>query len=508
MPSADTTTRISTTSSSISSKAFSISLPSSKLKSVPQTTLQPLKSKKRPHSSLVDSDSENENTSHRPQLISSFDHAAGGAISINGPEKTKALLVIQGLKNRNWREESRKKRGKNLLPAEIQAASSTQDFVNPDAVEEINVPQEFGLSLKKTEVRDCDGDATTIEAQVLNKVLGTETTTVVAKTEDEEAIDALIGNDHRTSTLVLPAVGGDQEPGGTANSRFSYITLNEDESFRSDVASRPDSATLEDYANIPVEEFGAALLRGMGWKEGDIVGKRKDQIIKAKTVERRPALLGIGAKEVPGGIGEELGAWGKPVRGKRKVHNSYNPVLLRNSKTGEMLTEEELEAKREGKRKEEADWRERRDRNLAVDEAKKNERGKKEKDREHRHGSRRERSRSTERSYRSASKRERSRSAERSRQPSVASKREPSRSPDRKRRVSSRRQRSRSTERNHSSRRRDHDDYQRRDRREKAGEYRSRDRRKEDEEGKRGYRDGWGEREDGDGRRSRRDDGP
>jgi hypothetical protein len=32
-------------------------------------------------------------------------------------------------------------------------------------------------------------------------------------------------------------------------------------------------STLEDYEDVPVEEFGAALLRGMGWKDGQGIGR-------------------------------------------------------------------------------------------------------------------------------------------------------------------------------------------------------------------------------------------
>jgi len=107
--------------------------------------------------------------------------------------------------------------------------------------------------------------------------------------------------------------------------------INEDDAFRNDVASRPDMASLEDYAAVPVEEFGAALLRGMGWKEGDVVGKRKEQISKARVVKIRPALLGIGAKEVPGGVGDEFGAWGKAAKGGKR--NRTRCTILSCSKT-------------------------------------------------------------------------------------------------------------------------------------------------------------------------------
>jgi G patch domain/KOW motif-containing protein len=47
----------------------------------------------------------------------------------------------------------------------------------------------------------------------------------------------------------------------------------EEQRFKADVASRPDEASLEDYEKIPVEAFGKALLRGMGWSEGTPIGK-------------------------------------------------------------------------------------------------------------------------------------------------------------------------------------------------------------------------------------------
>jgi hypothetical protein len=43
------------------------------------------------------------------------------------------------------------------------------------------------------------------------------------------------------------------------------------EAFQKNLDELPDEATLDDYDNVPVEEFGAALLRGMGWN-GDMKG--------------------------------------------------------------------------------------------------------------------------------------------------------------------------------------------------------------------------------------------
>ena len=446
MPSASPTTRLSMPSpSSNLSKPFAISLSTSKSKASLSAIPKPLNPKKRPHSSLADSDSETENTDSGPQLVAAFDHSAGGAIGINGVEKPKTPLVIHGPKNRDWRDEARRKKGQNILPAEVQAARSGATL-NGGEADRDEVSKEGGLTFGKQAATGGDRD---VEMKDIDKLVAARAEGK-PRTADEEAMDALLGNDDKKSTLILPALDSNT----TSNNQPTFLAF-EDSLFRSDVASRPDMASLSDYAAVPVEEFGAALLRGMGWKEGDAVGRRKEQVSEPKVVERRPALLGIGAKEAPGGVGEELGAWGKVARGKRKVDKTYNPVLLKNSVTGEMLTEEELAEKKEKQKKEELDWRDRRDKNLAIDEGKKRDmlaiEDKRPGDKDRLNGS----------SRHSSSRRDRSRSLESSRHSS--SRRDRSASVKSSRHSSSRRERSRSTERHHSKRR-NYDDYERKDR--------------------------------------------
>lgn len=36
----------------------------------------------------------------------------------------------------------------------------------------------------------------------------------------------------------------------------------------------PDMSTVDEYEAIPVEAFGEAMLRGMGWTEGKALGRR------------------------------------------------------------------------------------------------------------------------------------------------------------------------------------------------------------------------------------------
>ncbi len=69
----------------------------------------------------------------------------------------------------------------------------------------------------------------------------------------------------------------------------------EREKFVKDLESRPADVEQEAYEGMPVEEFGKALLRGMGWKEGEGIGRSNK--IDAPVIQYvpRPERLGLGA---------------------------------------------------------------------------------------------------------------------------------------------------------------------------------------------------------------------
>ncbi|XP_050310343.1 G-patch domain and KOW motifs-containing protein-like [Anthonomus grandis grandis] len=56
--------------------------------------------------------------------------------------------------------------------------------------------------------------------------------------------------------------------------------------------------TLEDYESVPINDFGIALLRGMGWKEGMPIGKNVSKAAPLSVPELRPKGLGLGATKV------------------------------------------------------------------------------------------------------------------------------------------------------------------------------------------------------------------
>lgn len=62
-----------------------------------------------------------------------------------------------------------------------------------------------------------------------------------------------------------------------------------------DVSMRPEEPKLEDYEQIPIEAYGHAMLRGMGWKEGDAIGGINKAVTPIIEPQLRPRGLGLGA---------------------------------------------------------------------------------------------------------------------------------------------------------------------------------------------------------------------
>lgn len=56
-------------------------------------------------------------------------------------------------------------------------------------------------------------------------------------------------------------------------------------------------STAEDYLNVPVSQFGLAMLRGMGWESTKGIGKNS-QVITSSPPELRPKGMGLGADKL------------------------------------------------------------------------------------------------------------------------------------------------------------------------------------------------------------------
>ncbi|KAJ8526645.1 hypothetical protein K7X08_029122 [Anisodus acutangulus] len=68
--------------------------------------------------------------------------------------------------------------------------------------------------------------------------------------------------------------------------------------FKEDLKRLPDHNGIDEYTDMPVEGFGAALLKGYGWVEGRGIGRNAKEDVKVVEYKRWTAKEGIGF-EVP-----------------------------------------------------------------------------------------------------------------------------------------------------------------------------------------------------------------
>lgn len=292
---------------------------------------------KRPRAALHEN-GEADEADERATKVSHFDRKAGGAVDESKPKTDNAPLVIARQANRNWKDAANlRRKQKNSHAGRDQGSEAMSLSPAPAVVEATSeANKDYGLVTNTSgEGEELNGQ-TPMEIAEETQPLPPEPngeTFSEKQSEDQAAMDALLGKT-RKSDLVVPA-------------------MSEEEAFQNDITTAPDMASLEDYSRVPVEQFGAAMLRGMGWKDGEGIGAKKGQKVeKTKIPERRPALLGIGAKE-EAAVASEMGAWGKAARGKKgQEPQIYNPVLLRDKQTGEMFTEQDLQKKKEKDEKE------------------------------------------------------------------------------------------------------------------------------------------------------------
>jgi hypothetical protein len=425
---------------------------------------------KRDHAALLDDASDDEDATHtKRQTITHFDTAVGGAINAKAPKKEeKAPLVITAIANRDWREASKRQRAQKYgISAEQLDARKEQhaqgNAQGADTVVKETDAVKYGLNVfapSSALPEDIEEEEQQQQEEVPQQ-----------KTAEQLAIDALTGA-APTSTLTIPAA-----------------PLTEEDAFASTFHSAPPAPSLSDYTAVPVEEYGAAMLRGMGWKGPSTVPSSKPNK-KALPPSKRPALLGIGADPNAAQQAEELGAWGKSssrnTRGKEPT--MFIPVSMKNKRTGETLTEEELKNKIR-RDKEEAE-----NNRFVVNElefrgkSRRDDGGSRRKDDSDAEEKRRRRDKERDRDYdrHERSKDHRDRKDKRDRSRDQHRERESKRDGSRDRydkKSSHRRDRSKSRDRDHERRDRDRD-YDRRDR-EKDYDRRDRDRRDKADSGTR-----------------------
>ncbi|THH10806.1 hypothetical protein EW145_g1066, partial [Phellinidium pouzarii] len=276
------------------------------------TPASPLANGKLKRKVSVENDSSDEEEEDVDEIVTGFDqfgvqrcvlfsqHLKAGfkltvapfSASLVEKKKDDGPLIIPALANRDWREVARKRKAAEMFvpasgAAKIGADGSvgglgTRDSINSGPVVSGLVKMEKKMRM---DVEESSGDVTETTENF-------EEIDVQQETDDEVAMRALLSKANGETEVDSGLTIGPIQPGEDV-----WRPADEAEAFRHDVVTRPEQASLEDYTRVPVEQFGIALLRGMGWKPGQAASRKRTGPVEPYLPAARPALLGIGAKE-------------------------------------------------------------------------------------------------------------------------------------------------------------------------------------------------------------------
>ncbi|KAF9218712.1 hypothetical protein BS17DRAFT_770525 [Gyrodon lividus] len=207
-------------------------------------------------------------------------------------------LVIPSQPNPDWREAARRRRTAasrstpSFIPDSARAATGTDGSVGglgtKDAIN--SGSQLSGLQIKKRVKVEFEEEFSMQEIETTTTTVSADQarTKIVEETEDQKALRAILAGDNDSSALHTIDI-------------IPVPALSEADALQQDIQELPDVATVEDYARVPIEAFGVAMLRGMGWADGIVASKsekgKKSGLTEPYLPQARPALLGIGAKE-------------------------------------------------------------------------------------------------------------------------------------------------------------------------------------------------------------------
>ncbi|PWN47725.1 hypothetical protein IE53DRAFT_371226 [Violaceomyces palustris] len=314
-------------------------------------------------------------TRRTDQLLTGFDR--DGALTKEKSPPRQGPMVIPMVANKlDWREDRKKRLGlgekaRSLGPlVSMRSAASPANESNrrrrtedergtaeqdPSAPERINSgEQKRGLEiLPRRRVADQEGsldegarredgteakgegERTATDEATQRRDRATASTPPISETRGEPTPARETAE--QAAIRALLAGEADQDSARQAREDLVIPQPSEQELLQNDLESRPEAPTLDDYAATPIDQFGAALLRGMGWKEGMGAGRRRDGPQRAPEPKRRAALLGLGAKERPSSQGASSslarpGGSNAPSKSSsRRPERRYVPVIARES---------------------------------------------------------------------------------------------------------------------------------------------------------------------------------
>lgn len=270
---------------------------------------------KRPRPQLLhaesDSEQEDEWASAKHEPIATIAAAPDSNGDNGGCRRTGTPLSIPPKPTSHERTSERSPRAKRAAGEQAETAKAAKDppSSNPTGQQ----PLKWGLTLRNDHAGASEKDQTCTDATLddsnssSRRASGERQSSTKGPpftTADDEALGALLGSEDTPTK------------GGHVIASLSSQDMTEGDVFRRHFREAPEVSTLKEYEKMPVEEFGGALLRGMGW-DGKLRGP------KSRDYQRRPNQIGLGAKALNGR--EDLGSWNHKVNEKYRPRvNDYN----------------------------------------------------------------------------------------------------------------------------------------------------------------------------------------
>ncbi|KAL7522417.1 hypothetical protein ACHAWX_007099 [Stephanocyclus meneghinianus] len=235
-------------------------------------------------------------------LVEEYSTIAAHAESISQRRREDGELLIIPCKSNEGEEPLLAKRGA-LLRRDAESAQGRDDPIDPTTEEERGIEDDLEATLQL--IQSADHRHSHVHAK-------------------------------RDGLAAIAAPSKNEWQARYAPSAASANDVDDDELFRRDVSLRAEDIdpTSSTYAHVGIQEFGSALLRGMGWTGGSVDRGGEGQEVKA-----RPHRLGLGATPL----------LPHPVSGK----GSGSGVVRRARRPEEVKREEErerVEAEREKER--------------------------------------------------------------------------------------------------------------------------------------------------------------
>ncbi|KAI1194082.1 DExH-box splicing factor binding site-domain-containing protein [Nemania serpens] len=213
------------------------------------------------------------------EVVTTIDARSGASTdgSLSPSKRRNKEYVISSQRNRDWKADVRARKGDRGTPRQN---PSTNSYHSETEVLDQDKDIKWGLSVAKKSIQektpgpDDEREEPKKDASDVATPLSPS-----PRDADQDAMDALLGKRKPAQHLIIKDAAVSSRP-----------PLSEEDAYQRSMQEAAEVSTIEEYSEIPEGEFGAAMLRGMGWK-GEELGS------KPKEAKRRPHLMGLGSKE-------------------------------------------------------------------------------------------------------------------------------------------------------------------------------------------------------------------